>query len=308
MNRSFITLALSMALACSSPETTEKPLGQSPPEATITQDVIYGHKLGMALTFDVYQPEVPNGSGVVLMNSGRYKSPRCIFHTGEDETLRLLTDAELDVADPICRELGPRTLVDDGFTVFNVRHSSAPRFVLPEVVSDVRRAVRFIRSTASDYGVDPNRLGLWGASAGGHLSLLLGTASEIGNSGTDDPLELSDGSVAAIVAYFPPTRFCQMPAENRARNPALDVPLDQLEELSPLHYATADDPPTLILHGDQDLGVPLEHGSQMYEALVSVGVESEFIVVEGAGHGFFGEDADFALAKTLDWFRRQLLR
>jgi dipeptidyl aminopeptidase/acylaminoacyl peptidase len=140
------------------------------------------------------------------------------------------------------------------------------------------------------------------------LSLLLATASEIGNSGTEDPLELADGGVAAVVAYFPPSRFMDRSPEKRAMFPALDVPSEQLEALSPLQYASSDDPPTLIIHGDQDPQVVLKQGRQMHEALLGAGVESQFIVVEGAEHGFFGEDADFALAESLSWFQRHLLR
>ncbi|MGB0578943.1 MAG: alpha/beta hydrolase [Limisphaerales bacterium] len=72
-------------------------------------------------------------------------------------------------------------LLAKGFTVFSVRHGSSPKFTIPEVVGDVRRSVRFIRQHATEYGVDPKRLGVCGGSAGGHLSLVLGTTSDAGN-------------------------------------------------------------------------------------------------------------------------------
>src|SRR5262245_36926110 len=121
----------------------------------ITPDVVYGHKDGMALTFDVYRPEAgANGAGVLFMVSGgwvsRWSPP--------------------DASAPRFR-----ALLDKGFTVFSVRHGSAPRYNVPEAVEDVRRAVRYIRLHAADFGVDAARLGVFGGSAGGHLSLVVGT-------------------------------------------------------------------------------------------------------------------------------------
>ncbi len=73
-----------------------------------------------------------------------------------------------------------------------------------------------------------------------------------------------------------------------------------------MHYATVDDPPTLIIHGDQDELVPHASGQAMYRALQAVGVESEFITLEGAPHGFTGAYADSALAASLAWFEAHL--
>ena len=266
--------------------------------------------MGLALTFDVYQPDEPNGAGVLYMNSGGYVSPYCDFHTEFGENYRLLADIEMEEADPYCREFGPRVLVDDGFTVFVVRHGSSPRFLVPDAVSDVRRAVRFIRDAASDYGVDPGKLGLWGGSAGGHLSLLLGSSIEIRNSDPSEDFELVEGRIAAVVAFFPVSdyeAYIEAIPEVVDWFPAMDFPAEQRRELSPVDFASADDPPTLIIHGDQDAVVPIVQGELMLHALQDAGVESELIVIEGAEHGFTGPDADFAQAESLSWFRRHLV-
>lgn len=280
----------------------------SPRQVQIDADVVYGHKFGMALTFDVYHPAEPNGAGVIIVNSWGGT-----FHTEEDGQYRLLDDSELS---PF--QFSARLLVENGFTVFNLRHGSSPKFVLPEIVADVRRAVRVIRDVAPDYGVNPERLGLWGGSAGGHLSLLLGASPEIGPQDAVDGNAPIEARVAAVVAYYPPSdleawrvEVARFTSEEWGQElltvfPAMDYPPERDRELSPVHYATADDPPTLIIHGDQDRLVLLSQGQLMYDALLEAGATSELIVVEGAGHGFEGEDIDLALAQSLAWFQRYL--
>jgi dipeptidyl aminopeptidase/acylaminoacyl peptidase len=88
--------------------------------------------------------------------------------------------------------------------------------------------------------------------------------------------------------------------------PALNIAAELYGDFSPVRFATADDPPTLIIHGDQDPLVPIAQGELMRDALVRVGAISELIVVEGAGHGFQNDDADFAVAQSLAWFQRHL--
>src|SRR5437763_1950260 len=129
-------------------------------DVKVRPDVVYGHKDGLALTFDVFRPARPNGAGVLFLQSGGWYSAWA-------EPKGLL---------PACRPL-----LDKGFTVFIVRHGSAPRYAIPEAVEDVRRCVRFIRLKAKDLGVDPGRLGAFGGSAGRHLSLVLATTADDGN-------------------------------------------------------------------------------------------------------------------------------
>ena len=112
--------------------------------SSITSDVIYGHKDGMALTYDVFRPVEPNGAGVIFMVSGGWFS---IWVPPETAKPRF------------------QPLLDEGFTVISVRHGSAPRYKVPDAVSDVRAAVRHVKANADAYGVDPGRLGVWGGSA-----------------------------------------------------------------------------------------------------------------------------------------------
>ena len=125
--------------------------------AEVQRDVVYGHKDGMALVMDVYKPDGPtNGAGVAnIVSSSGYVS-----------TLDMQQFFE-----PIIKQL-----LNAGFTVFAVRHGSSPRYKVPDAVRDVTQAIEFIGVHAQDYGVDPRRVGVFGASAGGVLALLAGLA------------------------------------------------------------------------------------------------------------------------------------
>lgn len=205
-----------------------------------------------------------------------------------------------------------RFLLDRGFTMFIVRHGSSPKYVIPEIVEDVRRATRYIRHHASEWGVDPNRLGAFGGSAGGHLALMLGTASDEGKSGAEEGFLAESNRIASVVAYFPPVDLRQMArgASNtfdpNQRFPALNFDRERAGDFSPLLHVSADDPPVLLIHGTADELVPHSHSERMHAALEQAGVTSELILLEGAPHGFRGDDAVRASAALADWFERTL--
>src|SRR5262245_19833603 len=153
-------------------------------QVEIITDVIYGHKDGLAMTFDVLKPKAnANGAAVIFMVSGGWVSS----YSPPQQTATRFKD-----------------LLDKGFTVIAVRHGSSPKHLIPEIVSDVRRAVRFIRHNAKQWGVDPNRLGVFGGSAGGHLPLMLGVASDNGDPDAKEDFMKEGDRVASVVAYFPP--------------------------------------------------------------------------------------------------------
>ncbi len=258
-------------------------------DTRIETDVVYGHKYGMALTMDVFQPGQPNGVGVLFMMSGGWFSRWA----------------------PAEREMALfRPLLERGFTVFAVRHGSSPKFNIPEIAEDVRRSVRFVRKHADRWKIDPKRLGVSGGSAGGHLALLLGTTGDDGNPEAEDPVLRESSRVAAVVAYFPPTdlRPYVESDEFRKRFPALQFDPKQAGDYSPLVNVSKDDAPALMVHGDQDKLVPLWHSEKMHEALQKAGVPSKLVVIEGAGHGFAGKAAERAAKAWADWFEEQLVK
>jgi acetyl esterase/lipase len=260
----------------------------------ILPDVVYGHKLGLAMTFDVFQPaENANGAGVLFMVSGGWYS---------------------NWQPPEQTQGGFKPLTDKGFTVFAVRHGSSPKFSIPEAVDDVRRAVRFIRTNAARLGVDPQRLGVYGYSAGGHLSLMLGTASDEGDANSKDPVLRASDRVQAVVAVVAPTDLRIMvwkaPGHLPAYDsfPALNLPVEEAAHVSPLLHVTADDAPTLLIAGDADDLVPIKHSRDIQTAFQEKGVTSQLIELAGAGHGFRGDDAARAVREMVAWFEKQLAK
>jgi acetyl esterase/lipase len=260
----------------------------------ITPDVVYGHKDGLAMTLDVLKPKTnANGAAVVFMVSGGWVSawtpPEQISNRFE-------------------------ALLKKGFTVIAVRHGSSPKYLIPEIVSDVRRAIRFIRHNAAQWGVDPERLGVHGASAGGHLSLVLATTSDAGDPAAREPILRESDRVASVVAYFPPVDLRVWarglaPTGPEARIfPALNFEREKAADYSPIVHVTKDDPPTLLIHGDKDPLVPISHSQDLYKVMQQTGVKSEFITIPGAVHGFTGADAERATAAMVTWFEQTLLR
>jgi acetyl esterase/lipase len=245
----------------------------------------------MALTFDVIQPKEPNGAGVLFMMSGAWVSkwlpPEMFF----------------DPAVPArWQHFSP--LLDRGYTLFIVRHGSAPQFKVPEAVADVRRAARYIRLNAEKFGVDPERIGVCGGSAGGHLSLMLGTTADEGDSKAEDAIERSSSRVAAVVAYFPPVDLRQWVGDKRF--PGLHFDPELAESVSPLLHVSPDDAPTLLVHGDKDDLVKLDNSDRILAAFQEHEVPCELIVIEGAGHGFGGEMGERASNALIEWFDKHL--
>ena len=283
---------------------------QAQSSGSIMPDVVYGHKDGMALTFDVFMPPgEANGAGILSMVSGGWFS---------------------GWTDPEQARPGYQELLDHGFTVFAIRHGSAPRFNVPEAYADVTRAVRFVRLHAEHFGLDPDRLGVTGGSAGGHLSLMLGLASDEGDPDATDEVLRQSSRVAAVVALFPPVdlrrrttpseRFparisdtplsfaggLAMPGATQAFV-ALDFDDELRASVSPIVHVSADDPPTLLIHGTADALVDFNNSELMHSALVASGVETGLVAIEGAGHGYqTAEDRAKASDALIGWFEEHL--
>jgi len=262
----------------------------------IIPDVVYGHKDGMALTFDVFKPRTkPNGAAIIFIVSGGWVSR----YIPPNEALSRYQE-----------------LLDHGFTVIALRHGGSPKYLIPDIVGDVRRGVRFIRYNAKGWGIDPNRLGVWGWSAGGHLSLMLGLASDNGNPAAKEDFMKESDRVESVVAFFPPAdlrpvvRGLNPPPSGTVLDdyPALNFEKEKAADYSPIVFVTPDDPPTLLIHGDKDDLVPIRNSQIIFDALKKDNVKTDFITIPGAGHGFRGEDLKRSLAATIAWFEETLVK
>ncbi len=178
-----------------------------------------------------------------------------------------------------------------GFVVAAVNYRLAPQYHFPAMIEDVKCAVRFLRAHAAEYGLDPERIGVWGGSAGGHLAALLGTSDASAGWDVGPYLEQSS-RVQAVVDMFGPADLPMLFAHTQGQRRFLGVfdassPDDPvLVSASPVHYVTPDDPPFLLLHGDRDEVVPLEQSERFFAALQQTGVPAQLVVVHNAGHGF----------------------
>lgn len=252
----------------------------------IVPDVVYGHKDGMALTYDVFKPEKDaNGAGILFMVSGGWFSK---WYPPEQAKPRF------------------QSYLDRGFTMFAVRHGSSPRYHVPDAVNDVQRAVRHVRLHAKEFGIDPDKLGVYGGSAGGHLSLMIGTASDEGDPDAEDEVLRASSRVAAVVAFFPPVDLRLITGPNDDF-PALDFDKSLSESVSPVLHVSPDDPPTLLIHGDADDLVPVGTSKRMHAELEKQNVTTEIIIIEGGGHGFSEPEDQLRVRKaTIEWFEKHL--
>lgn len=187
-----------------------------------------------------------------------------------------------------------------GYIAIAVSYRLAPQYPFPAMIKDVKCAVRYLRAHAAEYNLDPDRIGVRGASAGGHLAALLATADE---SALWDVGEYADYSsrVQAAVNMFGPADLADasFAATLGRLGPLLfgtsDLTDALLRSASPLTYVSADDAPMLLIHGDRDTLVPLKQSSLLYAALTAAGVPAELIVVQGGEHVFEPVNGDFTI-------------
>ncbi len=284
------------------------------------KEIVYGRKHGLAMTLDVFQPLAKrNGRGIVFAVSGGWFS------------------AQKNI-DGIAKRSNWIELIKRGYTLFAVVHGSQPKYTVPEIREDMHRAIRFIRYNAKTYGIDPERIGIFGGSAGGHLSLMQGTDGHDGDPKAKDPVEWQSSRVQAVVAYFPPTDFLNYGKEGQhfdkfirnllnGRNPylaALDFHSydgdqnwyeriteevkvhEKLREVAPVTHVSEGDAPSLIIHGDADKLVPIQQAHRIMPKFKAVGVEAELLVMPGKEHGW--EPVPEELKTIGEWFDKHLLK
>ena len=287
----------------------KRPPGEARVKTGIERDVPFGMVSGGALLMDVYRPENPNGYGIVHITGSGWHSP-------------LAANAPQQKASRQVDVFG-LPLVKAGYTVFAVNHRTAPLNKYPAQLEDVERAVRFIRHHANRWGISPDRIGGVGGSSGGHLTLMLGLQSSSGNKHDPDPVNRVSARLQAIVPWAPPTDLARHNGRYgkgtiaslfgfrlMARDPETSPQSKAARDASPIHFVSEDDPPTLLIHGDADATVPIEHSEMLAESMRKSGVAVEVLVVPGGGHGasFPGKAADAPdyVAATMDWFDRNL--
>ena len=256
-------------------------------KAITIPDIVYGRKFGMALTMDIIKPERPSGVGVLALSSGGWQSwPEA----GKAESGEFLKR---------------------GQTVFIVMHGAKPKFAIPEIVQDVRRAVRFVRAHAAEYAVNPERFGLFGISSGGNISLLAAAQASTGDVDAQDPVNRESDLVGAVACFYPPTDFLNFGGPGKVWVPyrvAGETAADPVlaKAWSPVTHFTAAMPPTLIIHGTADELVPIQQGRAAISRLRELGVEHCFEPRQDKPHGWPDMSAEYA--RCAEWFDTHLPR
>jgi acetyl esterase/lipase len=212
-------------------------------------------------------------------------------------------------------------LAAEGFVVASLEYRLSGEAQFPAQLQDVRAAIRFLKANAGRYGLDPDRVGIWGGSAGGHLAAL--AALSCGAPGFDDkPQPKGSECVQAAVTWYGVFDFAPVLArQGGAPNAMLgcaaaqSCPADKVAAASPLTYLDRSDPPFLLIHGSDDKTVPVAQSEEAYSRMTAAGAPVEKIIIAGVDHSFIGATPEATRAATLkalnatfDFFHRQLDR
>lgn len=220
--------------------------------------------------------------------------------------------------DPSVLNLGME-LVRRGYALASVEYRLSGRATFPAQIVDVKAAVRWLRARAGEYDVDPDNVGLWGSSAGGHLVALAGTSGDVERWPQEVYPDQSD-CVQAVLDWYGPTNFLlmdeQAPPDSAIDHSAPDSPESQLlgcqigacpdcvAAANPVTYVSADDPPFLIMHGVRDRLVPYRQSELLFRALRDAGLRATLYRLPTLGHAFGIDDltadppVEYSVAET----------
>lgn len=229
-------------------------------------DLVYSSQHGRPLLADLYLPEEPPRPlpVVLYLHSGGWLR-------GDRRT---------------CPDLA-RFFAERGIAMLSIDYRLSDEAIFPAALDDVFAAIEWVRSEGPSHGLDPEHLGIWGASAGGHLASLA-------------VLSEPETKVRCVVAAYPPVDFYQLPerafAADSYESRFLGAPIREVPELvakaNPVTYARPGAPPFLIVHGRNDKLVPLNQSELLYEALRAHGNQVTLSVIDGLNHAFL-EDNNF---------------
>ena len=264
------------------------------------QNVVYAEVHGTGLLMDIFTPTAtPNGLAIVDVVSGAWYSDRGKIR---DHTIA-------GVYEIFCSR---------GYVVFAARPGSKTRYTASEMDQHVKNAIRFTKENAERYGIDPDRIGITGASAGGHLATLAALTPAAAEPDAREALARHDTTVAAVGVFFPPTDFLNwsddQPIDPKVLGPLLfvggaeghaDAEIQEaVRQISPLYRVAKPTAPFLLIHGDADPLVPLSQSEKLVDAINHAGGSAELIVKQGGGHPWLTIPVEVKV--LADWFDKQL--
>jgi acetyl esterase/lipase len=283
MHRSALMLATIALLAPSLARAADEPKAK----VTIDNDVVYTKVGASELKLDMARPE---GDGpfpaLLIIHGGGWRA-------GDKKDNR-----------PALAELARR-----GYVAISPQYRFCPKDLFPAQVHDVKAAVRWLRAHKDEYKIDPDHIGAFGFSAGGHLSLMLGvTGPEDGLEG-DVPTNAPSSKIQAVVNYFGPTDLEASDIPEVTRPILKDFLADTpglAAKASPLTYVSAGDAPMLTFQGTKDPLVPYTQAEKLADAMTKAGVGGRVEILIGAGHGWGGAEMVRTFNETVAFFDQHL--
>lgn len=288
-------LLLGLTLMTASAAFAEEPLSY---EQKIDQ--LYGEVHGTGLLMDIFVPKGKgNGLAIVDVASGSYYSDRG----------KIRDHTRAQIYQIFCAR---------GYTMFAVRPGSRTRYTVSEMEQHLRLAIRYVKEHATEFKIDPDRLGITGASAGGHLATLAAVTPENGEADAKNTLQRHNTRVKAAAVFFPPTDFLDWGGKaadlnfiggllylGGGKGHSEEELKEAAKAISPVYMAReAAHIPFLFIHGDADPVVPLQQSQKMVEAIKSAGGSAELIIKKGGGHAWLTMNEE---VKTMaDWFDQHL--
>lgn len=264
----------------------------------VETDVEYGRAGEMPLTLDVIKPKQAADEGkkrpcIVWIHGGGWQNGNKSSGLGR---------------------LG-RWVAEGDYVGVSVGYRLSGVAIWPAQIHDCKAAIRWVRANADKLGIDPDKIGVWGSSAGGHLVSLLGTSGDVAELEGENGTPGVSSKVACVVDYCGPSdflMFARSGASAANRNGPVSKLLgglatekqDVAREASPMTYVSKDDPPFLVVHGTDDRTVPFPQGERFYQKLKAAGVNATFIKMEGGSHGIGGPEIT---TRTKSFFDKHLL-
>jgi len=268
-----------LTCACAAPPPVQAPVTT----AEVIKDIEYGKAGEIPLLLDIYVPETPIASpmpAIIWIHGGGWR--------GKDKYPNPRAD----------------TLSKRGFFMVSINYRLSGIATYPAAIEDCKCSIRWLRANAEKYNVDPDRIGVGGGSAGGHLAMLVGCADETAGLEGNGGWEGVSSRVQAICSLFGISDFVALSeyeagltAKFKVVRPAATAFLEFLDgtveeksddyrHASPINHVTKDDPPLIMIHGELDTIVPISQSETMYQAYQQVGADAELVRVTGADHGF----------------------
>ena len=269
----FAALLLAIVFAALPARAQQKPK-DLPTDARVLTDLAYVPNPHAQQKLDLYLPAKPVGPLVVWIHGGGWRGGSKANPPG-------------------------LAMVQKGYSLASVEYRFSQHAIFPAQIEDCKAAIRWLRAHAGEYGYDPKRIGVWGASAGGHLVALLGVTGQTKDFDVGENLDQSS-AVQCVIDWFGPADFPgynpDLPTAMVKREDPNSVlaqlfggvisqKLDLAKRASPVTWASKDAAPMLIMQGTNDPLVPLDQSQRLYTKLKEAGADVTLDVIEGAGHG-----------------------